>query len=92
MKIKDKDEGVFREIMKSLFSFKTNEIALEKLISKFEEKATSSPWESLARRIRDEIHWRGKESHQCGRRSPSQVNARTTTSAPSRRRGSKFFG
>lgn len=43
MKIKNKDEGVFREIMKSLFSFKTNEITLEKLISKFEENLMKYP-------------------------------------------------
>jgi len=43
MKIKNKDENVFKEIMKSLFSFKTNEISLEKLISKFEEYLIKYP-------------------------------------------------
>lgn len=43
MKIKNKDENVFREIMKYLFSFKTNEISLEKLITKFEENLMKYP-------------------------------------------------
>ncbi len=37
MKVREKDENAFKEIMKSLFAFKKEEISQEKLISKFEE-------------------------------------------------------
>ncbi len=37
VKVRERDESVFREIMKCLFAFKKEEITQEKLISKFEE-------------------------------------------------------
>jgi hypothetical protein len=37
LKVREKDENAFKEIMKSLFAFKKEEISQEKLISKFEE-------------------------------------------------------
>ncbi len=37
MKIRERDENVFKEIMKSLFAFKKEEISQEKLVSRFEE-------------------------------------------------------
>ena len=37
MKIKERDQGIFNEILKSLLSFKKEEISHEKLINKFED-------------------------------------------------------
>jgi hypothetical protein len=37
LKVREKDENAFKEIMKCLFTFKKEEITQEKLISKFEE-------------------------------------------------------
>ncbi len=37
MKVRERDENVFKEIMKCLFSFKKEEISQEKLVGRFEE-------------------------------------------------------
>lgn len=43
LKIKNRDENIFREVMKVLFSLKNNEVNLDKIILKFEELLSRHP-------------------------------------------------
>jgi hypothetical protein len=43
LKVKSRDENVFKEVMKALLSMKNGEITLEKLILRFEELLTKYP-------------------------------------------------
>ncbi len=43
IKVKEKDEFVFKEILKLLFNFKKGDVTQEKLISRFEEMLLKFP-------------------------------------------------